>query len=98
MTFAETPTTTRAGGDQNNLMRRINTILRKNRKLMESHFKPGEEMAKCPRLTLAQEGFDFKFHTHTYLNKKGQTYFFCYDLGYLVLEHDWLLIVRRENG
>jgi len=83
--------------DQNNLIRNINNTLRKNRRLLEETIKPGDEMAKLPRLKLAEAGFDFRYHTHQYTNKKGQVYSFCYDYGYLPLEGDWLLVVRRKD-
>lgn len=83
--------------DQNNLIRNVNNILRKNRRLLEEVIKPGEELGKCPRQKLAELGFDFKYHTHQYTNKKGQVYYFCYDHGYLPLEGDWLLVVRRKE-
>ncbi len=83
--------------DQNNLVRNINNILRKNRRLLEELIKTGEEMGKSPRQKLAETGFDFRYHTHLYTNKKGQVYTFCYDYGYLPLEGDWLLIVKRKE-
>jgi hypothetical protein len=46
---------------------------------------------------LIREGFRFKYITHTYTNKKGNTYFFCYEFGYLPLEHDQYLVVRRKE-
>lgn len=85
----------RQNTDQNNFMRQVNAILRRNRRLMEGHIRPGEELGKVPRQRLLGEGFDFRYHTHQYANKKGQIYTFCYDYGYLPLENDWLLIVRR---
>lgn len=81
--------------DANNYVRTVNNALRKNRRILESLVKPGEEMGKAPRQTLARYGFDFSFHTHQYTNKKGQTYNFCYEYGYLPLEGDWVLVVRR---
>ena len=84
--------------DQNNYIRNINNALRKNRRLLESHIKQGEEMGRCQRPRLAGEGFDFHYHTHQYTNKKGQVYTFCYDFGFLPLEGDWLLIVKRKAG
>lgn len=81
--------------DANNYVRTVNNALRKNRRILESIIKPGEEMGKAPRQSLARHGFDFAFHTHQYTNKKGQTYNFCYEYGYLPLEGDWVLVVRR---
>lgn len=82
--------------DQNNYVRNINNVLRKNRRLLEEAVRP-EEMGKCARQKLADAGFDFKFHTHQYINKRGQPYFFCYEYGYLNLDGDWLLIVKRKQ-
>src|ERR1044072_5982596 len=75
----------RHNADMNNYVRNINNALRKNRRILESIIKPEEELGKCHRLRLAEMGFDFRYHTHQYLNKKGQTYHFCYEYGYLPL-------------
>ena len=81
--------------DVNNFVRNINNALRKNRRILDSVIKPGEEMGKTSRATLSRQGFDFNFHTHQYTNKKGQVYHFCYEYGYLPLEGGWILVVRR---
>jgi predicted nucleic acid-binding Zn ribbon protein len=78
------------------LVRNINNALLKNRRLLEAALGE-EEMQKLPREKLLQQGFQFRFITHTYINKKGNTYFFCYEYGYLPLENDWLLIVKRKE-
>ena len=83
--------------DSNNLVRNVNNALGKNRRILESMINDGEEMAKTNKEKLSEKGFLFKYMTHTYTNKKGNTYFFCYDYGYLPLEHDWYLIVRRKE-
>lgn len=83
--------------DQNNLVRNINNILRRNRRLLEGNLPNGEGMVKIPRQKLLNQGFNFKFHTHQYVNRNGNTYFFCYEYGYLPLESDWLLIVCRKE-
>ena len=80
-----------------NLVRNINNALGKNRRILENLFIAGEEMAKTTRNKLLQKGFQFKYITHTYTNKKGNIYFFCYDIGYLPLESDWYLLVKRKE-
>ena len=82
---------------KNNMVRNINNALGKNRRILESVFKSGEEIAKTSKDKLLQKGFQFKYTTHTYTNKKGNVYFFCYDVGYLPLENDWYLVVRRKE-
>lgn len=83
--------------DQSSYVRNINNALRKNRRILESLIRPQEEIGKSPRQQLADQGFDFRYHTHQYTNKKGQTYHFCYEFGYLPLEGDWVLIVKRNH-
>lgn len=86
----------RQNSDENNLVRNINYILRKNRRLLADILSEGEEMKKVNRQKLADEGFNFKYFTHQYQNKKEQTYLFVYEYGYLPLDKDWLLIVKRK--
>lgn len=78
------------------VVRNINNTLIKNRRILESILGQ-EEMAKSPKEKLLQQGFNFKYLTHSYTNKKGNVYFFCYEYGYLPLEYDWFLIVRRKE-
>ena len=80
-----------------NLVRNINNALAKNRRILESLISEGEEMAKTTKEKLLQNGFRFKYATHHYTNKKGSTYCFCYDYGYLPLENDGYLIVKGKE-
>lgn len=79
------------------LVRNINNQLAKNRRILEEVIPQGEEISKTNKEKLTSKGFSFKYLTHTYTNKKGNVYFFCYDYGYLPLEGDWLLIVHRKE-
>jgi hypothetical protein len=81
----------------NNYVRNINNTLRKNRRILNAILPGNEEAAKTTKNKLIREGFRFKYITHTYTNKKGNTYFFCYEFGYLPLEHEQYLVVRRKE-
>jgi hypothetical protein len=81
----------------NNYVRNINNALGKNRRILEELLPEKEEMSKTTKQKLLHAGFQFKYITHTYINKKGNTYFFCYDYGYLPLDNDWYLLVRRRE-
>ncbi|MFT3979155.1 MAG: hypothetical protein QM687_01710 [Ferruginibacter sp.] len=83
-------------GSSTNFVRNINNALGKNRRILEDIIGQ-EEMQKTTRDRLLQKGFRFKYITHLYNNKKGNTYFFCYDMGYLPLENDWYLVVKRKE-
>ncbi len=80
-----------------NLVRNINNALGKNRRILEDMISAGEDMIKTTKDKLLQKGFQFKYFTHTYTNKKGNIYFFCYDMGYLPLDNDWYLLVKRKE-
>ena len=64
---------------------------------MESILSGDEETAKANKEKLQRLGFQFKFITHIYTTKSGKTYFYCYDYGYLPLDNDWYLIVKRKE-
>ena len=81
--------------EDNSFLNEINRILKKNRDILRA--KNPEGKAKVKRDALVRKGFDFNFHTHTYATQKGQVYFFCYEYGYLPLENDELLLVKREE-
>lgn len=81
----------------NNFIRNVNNALSKNRRLLESCILDGQETGKTNAEKLLAKGFQFKYFTHTYTNKKGDVYYFCYDVGYLPLENDWFLVVKRKE-
>lgn len=78
------------------VVRNINNALLKNRRILEAVLGE-EEMKKLTKDKLLQQGYAFKYNTHTYTNKKGDVYFFCYEYGYLPLDHDWFLVVKRKQ-
>lgn len=81
--------------DKNNLMRKVNSILRKNRSLLESHNPNGK--GKVSKNKLMKEGFEFSYFTNVYTTKAGKQYFFCYEQGYLPIENDYLaLVIKKE--
>ena len=81
----------------NNYIRNVNNALAKNRRILESLLTTGEPTARASRDKLMEKGFQFKYHTHLYKTKNGTTYFYCYEYGYLPLENNWFLIVKREE-
>lgn len=84
-------------GSQSPLVRNINATLLKNRKVLESLLPSTEETAKANKDKLQRLGFHFKYVTHLYTTKTGKTYYYCYDYGYLPLENDWYLIVKKKE-
>lgn len=87
----------KAKSNYSSLVRNINNALLKNRKILESILPEGEETAKASRDKLQRLGFHFKYITHQYTTRTGKVYYYCYDLGYLPLDGDWFLIVRKKE-
>ena len=87
----------KAKGSHSNLVRNINNALLKNRKVLESILPDTEETARANKDKLQRLGFQFKYLTHIYTTKTGKTYYYCYDYGYLPLDNDWFLIVKKKE-
>ena len=87
----------KAQGNHSSVVRNINNALLKNRRILESLLTNGEETAKANREKLNRLGFQFKYITHNYTTRNGKTYNYCYDHGYLPLENDWFLVVRKKE-
>jgi hypothetical protein len=81
----------------NQNFRIINSILKKNRKILASFLESEAEFEKISKEKLLESGFQFKYFTHTHTHKNGSVYYFCYDLGYLLLNNEWLLLVRERT-
>lgn len=80
--------------DSKNLVRTINNRLRKNYRILES-LNPNQK-TKTTKDRLLRLGFNFEYFTSTYTTKTGSVYFYLYDQGYLPLEKDYYLLVKRE--
>ncbi len=77
-----------------NLIRNINNRLKKNWRILEK-LNP-EDKTKVHKTKLENEGFDFNYFTGIYTTKKGATYYFVYDQGYLDIGNDFFMLVKRK--
>ncbi len=78
-------------------IRNTNNALIRNRRILESFLNGTSGTKKVARERLVHAGFQFKYLTHTHLNRKKRLLYFCYDFGYMPLENDHFLIVRRND-
>jgi predicted nucleic acid-binding Zn ribbon protein len=84
--------------DSTNLIRNVNNILRKNRKILADIIEKSEtDTAKANKIKLTDLGYNFKYFTNTYKNKKEMIYYFVYEFGFLPLENDWFFLVKRNE-
>ena len=63
--------------DQNNEMRRINSILRKNRRILKRLRNSSKK--EFLKQDLIYSGFDFKYFTSIQTDEQNNEYIFCYD-------------------
>ncbi|WBX73517.1 hypothetical protein PG913_11880 [Tenacibaculum pacificus] len=80
--------------ESKNLIRNTNNRLRKNHKILTDLNISGK--TKVSRRKLFDKGFDFKFITSLYTTKTGNTYYYVYDQGYLVLDTELYLLVKQD--
>jgi hypothetical protein len=80
--------------DHTNLMRNINNKLRKNYRVL-SELNP-EGKTKTTKNKLISKGFDFDLMTSVYTTKTGNTYYFVYDQGYMAVENEGFVLVKKE--
>mgnify|MGYP000073257448 CR=1 FL=1 len=85
----------RVDRDSKNLIRNINNRLRKNFKILSELNKSGK--TKVNRSRLYDKGFDFQLFTSVYKTKTGNTYFYVYDQGYLALENEFFLLIKKTE-
>lgn len=75
------------------LVRTINNILKRNKRILEE-LAPGGK-TRIPRKRLVALNFNFEYFTNIYQTANGHTYYFCYDFGYLALNDGEVLIVHK---
>ena len=80
--------------DHTNLMRNINNKLRKNYRIL-TELNPAEK-TKTTKNKLISKGFDFDLITSVYTTKTGNTYYFVYDQGYMAVENEGYVLVKKE--
>lgn len=74
-------------------VRSVNSILRKNRKILEELIP--SQNSRASRNKLQQRGFNFSFHTHVQTTQTGSS-FFCYEYGYVPVENDHVMLLKRD--
>ncbi|MCX2574653.1 hypothetical protein [Pedobacter sandarakinus] len=77
------------------VFKRINLILKKNRTLLSKLNPDGK--VKISKRKLLSAGLNFDYFTHTYQTQTGANYKFCYEYGYLELNAEEYLLVKREE-
>ncbi len=72
---------------EDSLFIKIDKDLKNNRRILKEYNKGGKVTVRKEKLL--EEGFNPKYFTHYWKNRKGDVYLFCYEFGFLE---------RKENG
>ena len=78
-------------------VKEITAALKKNRKIMELLVPKDTGKIKISQQKLLAKGFNFGYHTHTYTTKVGSNYSFCYEYGYLKIDNENYMLVKRAT-
>ena len=84
----------RMNKDSTNIMRNINNKLRKNYRIFSEINVEGK--AKATKAKLLSKGFSFEYFTNILTTKTGNTYYFVYDQGYMHLDNDFYMLVKKD--
>ncbi len=80
--------------DTTNYMRNINNKLRRNYRILAEVNSEGK--TKTTKAKLISKGFDFDYFTNLLNTKTGNTYYFVYEQGYMPLENDYYILVKKD--
>jgi len=84
----------KVNAESKNLIRNTNNRLKKNYKILTELNVSGK--TKIARSRLNNQNFDFNYFTSIYTTKTGNVYHYVYDQGYLALENDYFLLIKRD--
>jgi predicted nucleic acid-binding Zn ribbon protein len=80
-----------------NYVRNVVNALKRNRRILTELNDGPEGTKKVHRDKLIERGYNFMYHTNIHRTRKGNTYVFCFEHGYLELSEDWFALVRRDQ-
>jgi hypothetical protein len=76
-------------------IRRINHILKKNRRILTQLQAEGKKQVGVEKLKI--KGFDFNYFTSFYTSREGIHHYYCYDHGFLQkAKGETLVLVQKE--
>jgi hypothetical protein len=74
----------------------IDKILHRNRSIILELLGENRAHLKIKRLELDKKNFHYNYYTHQNINKKGKTYNWLYDLGWIEFSNDEMLLLKKN--
>jgi hypothetical protein len=84
--------------ESSKLVRHINNILKRNRRILVEFLGGVEKPLLVDKDRLLVSGFRFEFYTGQFRNENHEVYYYCYDFGYRLLDADKVMIVKSKRN
>lgn len=81
---------------ENEVVKKVNAVLKNNYRILLSLNISGK--TTLHRDKLVEAGFNFKYLTSILRTRTDNTYYFCYDQGYMELDNGFVMLVKKERG
>lgn len=76
-------------------LKTVNTILKRNRKILEKLML--EKVVKAHKEELLKKGFDPNYFTNTQEGKQGKVCYFCYEYGFIPFGNEYFQLIRKQT-
>jgi hypothetical protein len=86
----------KTGNDHLSLVRNVNRALSKNRRILKYLKKGGR--TRVQKQSMTEKGFNFSYYTTMLEVGPRERYYFCYDIGYLMIDDTELMLVSRDQA
>ncbi|MCA6441319.1 MAG: hypothetical protein ACRC0I_08730 [Sediminibacterium sp.] len=70
--------------------------MQKNRKILAAAFLSCKQTKQVSFKELFVQGFSFAYYTHQQEKENRETYLYCYDYGYRIVDNNKVAIVQEE--
>jgi hypothetical protein len=77
-------------------LRRVNYILRRNRRILLESFHEGQDVVFYQYLL--NKGFNYSYITNYQINESGCTSYYCYDIGYTYHSNLEIRLLKKDIG
>jgi hypothetical protein len=78
-----------------NYIRRVNYVLKKNRRILAGYYSSGKSVITRNKLIL--DGYNFNFFTSCLKTTAGKTSYFCYDFGFEMVRSNILSVISLKK-
>lgn len=85
----------RLNRDQNNYVRNVHALLRRNRKILSDLFEEGHHRIHSD--ALIAQGYNFTFFTHIVETSLGFRWSYCFEYGYRESENGYLELNKSST-